>query len=353
MAFRTIYFNPAEHATCSLRNNVQHSYKSRTLGQQYHERKAYLPIFPNQTVVDESIILFNADRLHGICYILLSFHESFRRHVLEKKDVALKEPTLNSNQMAIALEFYLQIDVVLLYMKTCSFRGAEPRSKIEGLFCGTDEPQASYTMLPCGSLFCTCCHTVNSYKKSQPWPVIDFASSSMHRFINGYKTYLNCPATCTTVNVVYAMTCPCGNYDFVDSTANALAEAMAYHRELGNRIIHEKLTGSAIFERSMLEPKIVRQNIILKQMRLYQHSARCPVALQLFLDCTPIYWCFIPLPRREALLQDFAYLKGIHVENFDLAFNVLTSTTHERNVEGYLSRVPLTPTGFIVTKYFV
>ncbi|CAM4826634.1 unnamed protein product, partial [Rotaria magnacalcarata] len=247
--------------------------------------------------------------------------------------------------MAIALEFYLQIDVVLLYMKTCSFRGAEPRSKIEGLFCGTDEPQASYTMLPCGSLFCTCCHPVNSYKKSQPWPVIDFASSSMHRFINGYKTYLNCPATCTTVNVVYAMTCPCGNYDFVDSTANALAEAMAYHRELGNRIIHEKLTGSAIFERSMLEPKIVRQNIILKQMRLYQHSARCPVALQLFLDCTPIYWCFIPLPRREALLQDFAYLKGIHVENFDLAFNVLTSTTHERNVEGYLSRVPLTPTG--------
>ncbi|CAF4521060.1 unnamed protein product, partial [Rotaria magnacalcarata] len=28
--------------------------------------------------------------------------------------------------MAIALELYLQIDVVLLYMKTCSFRGAEP-----------------------------------------------------------------------------------------------------------------------------------------------------------------------------------------------------------------------------------
>ena len=61
-------------------------------------------------LVDESIILFNADRLHGICSILLLFHESFRRNVLEQNDVALKEPTLNSKQMAIALEFYLQID---------------------------------------------------------------------------------------------------------------------------------------------------------------------------------------------------------------------------------------------------
>ncbi|CAF1494882.1 unnamed protein product [Rotaria magnacalcarata] len=57
---RTIYFNPAEHATCSLRNNVQHSYKSRTLGQQYHERKAYLPIFPNQTVgMNDCLLLAN------------------------------------------------------------------------------------------------------------------------------------------------------------------------------------------------------------------------------------------------------------------------------------------------------
>ncbi|CAF4502401.1 unnamed protein product [Rotaria socialis] len=85
-----------------------------------------------------------------------------------------------------------------------------------------------------------------------------------------------------------------------------LAETMTYHRELGNQITHEKLTGSAIFERPMLQLKSVRQNLILKQLCLYQHSARCPVALHVFLDCNPIYWCFIPLPRYEALLQDFA-----------------------------------------------
>ena len=60
--------------------------------------------------VGMSIITFSADRLRGISYFLCELHESFRRKILRKPDVALKEPTLNSKQMALALEFYLQID---------------------------------------------------------------------------------------------------------------------------------------------------------------------------------------------------------------------------------------------------
>ncbi len=85
-------------------------------------------------------------------------------------------------------------------MKTCSFRGAEPQSNMEGLFCGKDEPQARYALLPCGNLFCPCCHPRNSQNRSQPWPVIDFASSSTHQFVNGYTTYLNCPAVYVFIN---------------------------------------------------------------------------------------------------------------------------------------------------------
>ena len=81
-------------------------------------------------------------------------------------------------------------------MKTCSFREADPRSNIEGLFCGTHEPEARYTMVPCGQLFCQCCHPLNHWKKSQPWPIVNFISSSMYEFVNGYMTYLNCPAVC-------------------------------------------------------------------------------------------------------------------------------------------------------------
>ncbi|CAF4634620.1 unnamed protein product, partial [Rotaria magnacalcarata] len=47
-----------------------------------------------------------------------------------------------------------------------------------------------------------------------------------------------------------------------------------------------------------------KQNEIANRMRLYQHSARCPVALRSFLDCNPIYWCFIPVLWSEALAEN-------------------------------------------------
>ena len=78
-------------------------------------------------------------------------------------------------------------------MKTCSFRGAQPRSIDEGLFCEHTEPFVQYTFVPCGDLFCGCCYPSYEWMKSEPWTVVDFTSSSMHVFINGYKTYLNCP----------------------------------------------------------------------------------------------------------------------------------------------------------------
>ena len=80
------------------------------------------------------------------------------------------------------------------------------------------------------------------------------------------------------------MICPCGEYEFIDSTAQTLADAMtckyhfqvtqihislytffllllspialyADHREHGNRIIHEKLTGTRVFRGMRLDPR--------------------------------------------------------------------------------------------------
>jgi hypothetical protein len=45
------------------------------------------------------------------------------------------------------------------------------------------------------------------------------------------------------------------------------------------------------------------------QMRLYQHSAGCPVALRSFLDCNPIYWFFIPQLWHEAISENIVYLR--------------------------------------------
>ena len=59
--------------------------------------------------VGKPIITFNADRLRGICHYFLKLHESLLQNVLLDDNGALNEPTLNSKQIAIALEFYLQI----------------------------------------------------------------------------------------------------------------------------------------------------------------------------------------------------------------------------------------------------
>ncbi|CAF3837935.1 unnamed protein product [Rotaria sp. Silwood1] len=406
MDSNTIDSNQAEQTAYSLTSNEQGGYQPRTLEEHNHGRYAYLPIFPSKydgpndclllanvpanrlasheitrrqqgaytsdalmlmsnynysdgfslseqdaeelatrLQVGKSIITFNADRLRRICHTLLAFHEKFRRHVLFKSDVSLKEPTLNSKQMAMALEFYLQIDVDLFYMKTCSFRGAEPRSNIQGLFCGSDEPQARYALIPCGDLLCSCCLPLHTYKKSQPWPIVDFTSNSMHRFVNGYTTYLNCSATCTTSNIVYAMTCPCGHYDYVDSTGKSLADAMVYHRKHGNRIIHEKLTGSPLFRGSQIDPD-EREKEMANQMRLYQHSARCPAALRSFLDCNPNYWCFIPQPWNAALEENVSYFPNASTTDPNLAAVMATTSIDNRRVAFYLDNVPLPPAAY-------
>ena len=57
-----------------------------------------------------AIITFNAEQLRGICYRFLVLRETYRRDVIHLHDVDFKELTLNSQEMIIALEFFLQFD---------------------------------------------------------------------------------------------------------------------------------------------------------------------------------------------------------------------------------------------------
>jgi hypothetical protein len=44
-----------------------------------------------------------------------------------------------------------------------------------------------------------------------------------------------------------------------------------------------------------------RRRILRKdRMKLYQHSVRCPAAMQLFLDAHPQYWRFVPMSIDES-----------------------------------------------------
>jgi hypothetical protein len=123
------------------------------------------------------------------------------------------EPALLSfDEWPIALEFYLQIDgkdspssssfvrlhflrfsmglVDMFFMKTCQFRGAEPRSfdekgeVPEGILCEAP-PKARYAMVPCRDQHCFLCQSKTA---------VQFASNQSHRFVNQYEAILNCHA---------------------------------------------------------------------------------------------------------------------------------------------------------------
>ena len=134
---------------------------------------------------------------------------------------------LHEDEYSIALEFFLQIDVTLFYMKTCSYREAQPIMDLpEGLFC-INEPQARYGMTQCNQLSCSLCYPSYKLTYRQDKPLIEFGPNQQHRFSNGYRSILNCPASCTTQNIIYVLTCPCGQVDYIGETSLSIANRLS------------------------------------------------------------------------------------------------------------------------------
>ncbi len=79
------------------------------------------------------------------------------------------------------------------------------------------------------------------------------------------------------------------------------------HRLKGHQIIREFLFGDAVVNQLKMESELESESEEFNNYThswLYEHSARCPKALQLFLDHNPIYWCFIPIAKdTKNLLQ--------------------------------------------------
>jgi len=109
-------------------------------------------------------------------------------------------------------------------MKTCSFRQAKPRSFDEGLFC-IDEPDMQYNLTACDN--CPLCvPPYDNNRRQQQTPFIQFGSNQTYQFLNGYQTILNCPAYCHSQNIIYVMTCPCGQYEYIGETSLPLVDRL-------------------------------------------------------------------------------------------------------------------------------
>ncbi len=161
--------------------------------------------------VDEAIIDYNLTRLDEAMVTMAmnndrQYWTDEQQQTKEERDISF-----DMTQLAIALEIFLQTDGILytnldsllylilvdmLYMKTCSYRGAIPRSmdnhRTEGLFCA-DPPEARCGLLPCARDPCRCCLERRDLTRRSE-SAVAFNVAHYHKFLNGYQVILNCPA---------------------------------------------------------------------------------------------------------------------------------------------------------------
>ncbi|CAF1607057.1 unnamed protein product [Rotaria magnacalcarata] len=130
-----------------------------------------------------------------------------------------QEEYFPENEYTTALEFYLQMDYNLFYMKTCSYRGAQPIiNEPQSIFSTNQQtPYGRYSMETCQQKSCCLCY---------PSRQIESKSTVQHIFVNGYRSILNCPATCTTRNIIYVLTCPCKQFDYIGETSVSLPQRL-------------------------------------------------------------------------------------------------------------------------------
>lgn len=102
-------------------------------------------------------------------------------------------------------------------------------------------------------------------------------------------------------------------------------------------------------------------------MRLYQHTAGCPVALEAFIDCNPMYRCFVPMNWYDAALDNAEYMAHRRRRRHLLQFSIEQAERnnesnnsvqeqddddeeedeeHNPRVSNLLSRVPEPSTGY-------
>ena len=91
-------------------------------------------------------------------------------------------------------------------------------------------------------------------------------------------------------------------------------------------------------------------------MRLYQHSARCPIALRSFLDCNPQYWCFIPMSLQDASSENITILQQmsaassssttttIDIELIDI---IAIGAIDNPRLSNFIHNVPHPPAAFV------
>ncbi|CAF1237545.1 unnamed protein product [Rotaria sp. Silwood1] len=289
--------------------------------------------------VDLPIVDHNYARLK---YVLELFRKA-RMRTLSANNKRLEHTLyLKDSEMPLLLEFYLQMDIDLFYMKTCSFRDAQPRSKTEGIFCAT-LPECRYKITPCGH--CKLCRTPVDMKYRSQAPIL-FNRYGKHEFVNRYQSILNCPATCNTTNIIYVLTCLCGQFDYVSETAYTLAKRFDGHRQLANKAVCNLLIGKENVIGLAINQQYASSSSDKEYMSLYQHPTQCSATIQMFLDYNKLYWRFVPMKIEEANQDDANYQRA----SATTTTTTMSNVHFDKNIRIHLKHVPKPPADYKFSK---
>ena len=253
----------------------------------------------------------------------------------------------------------------------------------------TKNPMLDTALLPCNN--CPLCVPPYDVARRQQ-PAVRFGPSQRHRFVNGYQTILNCPADCHTRNIVYVMTCPCGEYEYIGETSQRIGDRLkcklklesledlfvmsADHRQHGNRIIPRILDwhtkrgydpnareGLRVSEHRFFGERCLvyshrSRTLVKDRMLVYKHAARCPWTIQIFLNFNPVYECFIPMTITEAGQKNRKYVPPSSLVFHDVvnptsiaskdreAIVGSATTRSDEMVRSCMRNIPLVPPGY-------
>ncbi|CAF3873604.1 unnamed protein product [Rotaria sp. Silwood1] len=243
--------------------------------------------------IHQIILIINLNRLYDV-RSRFTLREYFMKQGEKNYEFSVEE-------WFTLLEFYLQMDGTCFYMKSCTFRNSKPHWDYVGLFT-TNEPKSYYGMKRCSDHSCRFCYErLDLTERFEP--AMNFSTKQVHRFVNDYQVFLNCDVTCTTSNLIYALTCPCRCYDYIGECDVPFRNRMMQHRMSGCRIISNFLIGTLVAER-LRNDRDPDPYIPDYEKKLYAHSTQCSVPLQLFLKCHPEYWCFVPMTNEQVLIDN-------------------------------------------------
>ncbi|CAF1973700.1 unnamed protein product [Rotaria magnacalcarata] len=205
----------------AMERRLEHGYHQPTFLAPINDHERLIFFLSRRWNINREILEYNFQRVTSIIDMIM-------KHRIHHFSTQYNQENLLEDQYSVALEFFLQIDIDTFYLKTCSYRGAIPESNVlQSLFCLT-EPQGRYAMEKCNQISCCLCNP--SYKMADHHhhrTIVKFGPNQQHFFINGYRSILNCPATCTTRNIIYVLTCPCHQVDYIGETSLSLENRLA------------------------------------------------------------------------------------------------------------------------------